>query len=74
MHTHPHAGVTEDEVVHVLENWQLRGVNTDDRGRQSVVYLALVHWRSKMVRVVVSMADNLIVHCIPGHTRHDELE
>ena len=48
-------------MVFVLENWQIRGVKTDDEGRKSVVYLATVPWRVKMVRVAVSMNDNLIV-------------
>ena len=61
MHTHPHEGMTEQQVVYVLENWQLRGVRTDRYGRRSVVYLAVVPWRRKMVRVAVSMNDDVII-------------
>ena len=65
MHTSPHEDVTESQVAYVLENWQLRGVKTDDWGRQSIVYLAVVPWRRKMVRVAVSMDDTSIVTAFP---------
>ena len=61
MHTRGHPDVTESQVVYVLENWQFRGILTEDDGRQSVVYLAVVPWRNKFVRVAVSVDDELII-------------
>ena len=61
MHAGGHPDVTESQVVYVLENWQLRGIKTDNFGRQSVVYLAIVPWRERMVRVAVSTNDELII-------------
>ena len=60
-----HEGITPERVEHTLDNWVVRGIRTSADGRQSRVYLAFEPQLSKMVRVVVSMDDKVIVTAFP---------
>ena len=60
-----HSGVTEERIEYVLNNWVLRGIRTEDDGRQSTVYLAFVSDLDKMMRVAISMDDRIIVTAFP---------
>ena len=56
----PHPGITRRIVAEVLDNWTIRGIHTDPNGRQSWNYLAYVPSLQKIVRVGVSIDDNII--------------
>lgn len=51
----PHPEVSHKDITHVLANWRIRGVATDDKGRQSLRHYAFVPEQGKVVRVAVSM-------------------
>ena len=65
MRNEPHLGVTTRQVEYVLENWVVRGTNTDPHGRQSWIYLAVVPRLGKMVRVAVSIDDETVITAFP---------
>ena len=48
-------GITAHRIVRVLEYWVIKGVRTEEGGRQSMCYLAFVPVMTEMVRVAVSM-------------------
>ena len=61
-------GITVHRIVYVLEQWQIRGVRTEEGGRQSMCYLAHVSGMTEMVRVAVSMDDERIINAFPDRT------
>ncbi len=61
-------GITEHSIVRVLECWAIRGVRTEEGGRQSVCYLAFVCGMTEMVRLAVSMDDERIINAFPDRT------
>ena len=46
----------------------IRGVRTEEGGRQSMCYLAFVPGMTAMVLLAVSMADNRIINAFPDRT------
>jgi hypothetical protein len=64
----PHLGVTDEHVSHVLEHWRLRGIRTSANGRQSWGYLAFVPGLEEMVRVAVSLDDELVISAFQDRT------
>ena len=60
--------ITADRIVHVLEHWVIRGVRTEECGRQSMCYLAFVPGMMEMVRLAVSMDDDRIINAFPDRT------
>ena len=62
------AEITRRIVAHVLDNWTIRGIRTDDSGRQSWNYLAYLPSLETMVRVAVSMDDNTIISAFADRT------
>ena len=61
-------GITAHRIVRVLEYWVIRGVRTEEGGRQSMCYLAFVPGMTEMVRLAVSMDDNRIINAFPDRT------
>lgn len=57
----PRAGVTADRIQHVLENWLVRGVCTDNNGSVTITYWGFVPGRDMMLRVPVSLDHTEIV-------------
>ena len=57
----PRAGVTAARIQHVLENWVVRGICTDDKGSVTTTYWGFVPGRDMMLRVPVSLDDTEIV-------------
>ncbi len=55
--------LTEERIVAVLENWVIRGIGVDSRGRPSMNYLGWVEYNGerRLMRVIVSMDDQRIV-------------
>ena len=51
----PHPEVSLKDVAYVLANWRIRGIATDERGRQSMRHYAFVPDQGKVIRVAVSM-------------------
>ena len=64
----PHPGITPERVAHVLEHWLIRGVRTEERGRQSMCYISFVPGMTRMVRVAVSMDDERIINAFQDRT------
>ena len=56
-----HRGITDERVAHVLENWVIRGICNDSGRRQSQAYWGFVPGLGQMVKVAVSMDDEVIV-------------
>ena len=56
-----HSGITADRIEHVLSSWALRGIRTDSHGLSSLVYLAFVPGLNNMVRVAVTLDDEMII-------------
>ena len=52
----------------MLEYWVIKGVRTEEGGRQSMCYLAFVPGKMEMVRVAVSMDDERIINAFPDRT------
>ena len=63
-----HLGITADMVVQVLDHWIVRGIHTERDGSQSRAYLAFVPGLDNMVRVAVSMDDELIITAFQDRT------
>ena len=61
-------GVTAHRIVRVLERWVIRGVRTEEGGRQSMCYLAFAPGMREIVRVAVSMDDERIINAFPDRT------
>ncbi len=61
-------GITAHRVGYVLERWLIRGVRTEDGGRQSICYIAFVPGLTEMVRVAVSTDDERIINAFPDRT------
>ena len=61
-------GITAHRIVRVLEHWVIRGVRTEEVGRQSMCYLAFVPGMMEMVRLAVSMDDERIINAFPDRT------
>ena len=61
-------GITAQRVAHVLEHWLIRGVRTEQGGRQSACFIAFVPGMAEMVRVAVSMDDERIINAFPDRT------
>ncbi len=61
----PHPEVTNRDISHVLSRWKLRGVLTDSQGRQSWNYYAMNRRLGRIVRVSVSMSDDIIITAHP---------
>ena len=57
----PRRDVTADRIQHVLENWVVRGICTDDKGSVTMTYWGFVPGRDMMLRVPVSLDDTEIV-------------
>lgn len=51
----PHPEVSQKDIAYALANWRIRGIATDERGRQSRRHYAFVPEHGKVVRVAVSM-------------------
>ena len=58
---HPRPGVTAGRIQHVLENWVVRGICTDDSGSVTMTYWGYIPGRDMMLRVPVSLDDAEIV-------------
>ena len=56
-----HPEISKRDISYVLGRWKIRGVWTDDQGRQSWNYYAMVPRLGRVVRVAVSLDDSLIV-------------
>ena len=56
-----HPGVTAKRVERVLENWTIRGICKDSRGRPAVVHWGFVPGLRQMIRVAISMDDERII-------------
>ena len=55
-------GITESEVIHVLENWTIRGICTSKSGDETHSYWAFLPGKTElMMRVVVSLDDCEII-------------
>ena len=63
-----HLGITATMVAHVLDNWVMRGIRTERDGSQSRAYLAFVPGLDGMVRVAISMDDELIITAFQDRT------
>ena len=63
-----HGGITAERLEYVLENWLIRGTDTDERGRLSVAYLGFVPRLDNMVRVMVSADDERVVTAFQDST------
>lgn len=61
MQNEPHPGITAERVECVLEHWVVRGIRTERDGSQSRCYLAFVSGLDEIVRVAVSMDDEIII-------------
>ena len=61
-------GITADRIVPILERWVIRGVRTEEGGRQSMCYIAFVSGVTEMVRVAVSMDDERIINAFLDRT------
>ena len=61
-------GITADRIVRILERWVIRGVRTEEGGRQSMCYMAFVSGVTEMVRVAVSMDDERIINAFLDRT------
>lgn len=55
IHDRPHPEVSQKDIAYALANWRIRGIATDERGRQSRRHYAFVPEHGKVVRVAVSM-------------------
>ena len=64
----PHKQITAKRVQHVLDHWVIRGVCTDSKGTQSLVHWSYVPGFNRMIRVVVSLDDNIIITAYPDRT------
>ena len=58
---YPHPGITRRMTAHVLDHWVVRGIRTDNEGRQSWNYYAIVPESGTMLRVAVSLDDMTII-------------
>ena len=63
-----HLGITSDRVAYVLDHWIVRGIRTERDGSQSRAYLAFVPGLAGLVRVAVSMDDELIITAFQDRT------
>ena len=61
-------GITAHRIARVLEYWVIRGVRTEEGGRQSMCYMAFVSGVTEMVRVAVSMDDERIINAFLDRT------
>jgi hypothetical protein len=57
----PHLGITDEHVSHVLEHWVVRGIFTAADGQGSWNYIAFVPGLNQMVRVAVSVDDEIVI-------------
>ena len=57
----PHPGITAERIERVLEHWVISGIHTGRDGSQSCCYMAFVPGLDEMVRVAVSMDDEVII-------------
>ena len=57
----PRRDVTAARIQHVLENWVVRGICTDDKSSVTMTYWGFVPGRDIMLRVPVSLDDTEIV-------------
>ncbi len=60
-HIEGHPDITLDDVSHVLDNWVLRGVFPDSHGREGWRYYAYVPRVNRVVRVAVSLDDEVVI-------------
>ncbi len=68
MREHRHSGITDTSVAHVLDHWVVRGVRTERDGSQSWTYMGFVPGLDGLVRVVISMDDELIITAFQDRT------
>ena len=61
MRNYPHPGITAERVGRVLDHWMIRGIRTEHDGSQSRCYMAFVAGLDEMVRVAISMDDEIII-------------
>ena len=61
-------GITARRIVRVLEHWVIKGIRTEERGRQSMCYLAFVSGMTEMVRLAVSIDDERIINAFQDRT------
>ncbi len=61
-------GITARRVAHVLDHWVMPGIRTERDGSQSRAYMAFVPGLDGMVRVAVSMDDELIITAFRDRT------
>ena len=57
----PDDGVTANRIQHVLENWVVRGICTDNNGSVTVTHWGFVPGRNAMLRVPVSLDNDEII-------------
>ena len=57
----PHLGITTERIERVIEHWIIRGIRTERDGSHSRCYIAFVPGLDEMVRVAVSMDDEVII-------------
>ena len=63
-----HDGITAERLEYILDNWLIRGIDTDERGRLSVAYLGFVPRLDNMVRVMVSGDNERVITAFQDST------
>ena len=61
MRRRPHPRITAERVRHALANWILRGVRIDEYGEESMCYIGPAPGIRGVIRVVVSLDDEIII-------------
>ena len=57
----PRPGITATSIQHALENWVVRGICTNRRGAETIIYWGTVPGRVEMLRIAVSLDDAEII-------------
>ncbi len=63
--------ITRREMAYVLDNWTIRGISADNKGRLGYSHYAYVPARNKLVKVITSMDGARIItaHADRGATK-----
>ncbi len=70
-----HDEITLERLASILDNWVVRGIRTDCRGRQSIASLGWVEYGSgrRLMRVAVSIDDQRIISAFLDTTATEKL-
>ena len=70
-----HDEITLERVTNVLNNWVVRGIRHDCRGRQSIAFLGWIEYGSgrRLMRVAVSIDDRRIISAFLDRTATEKL-